>query len=64
MSLPSSDHWERIHHVAIHVSDLEAAERRYCELFGMSVAFREGYDGESYHELPRKGTLVYRRLGS
>lgn len=51
MSLPQSDHWERIHHIAVHVADIEAAEQRYRDVLDMSIAFREGRDGNEYRQL-------------
>ncbi len=58
--------FDGIGHVALFVPDLRAAERRYTELFGMDVAFREVSvegeitlfrDGDSWADVAENGRI-------
>lgn len=45
-----------ITHVALWVTDLEAAERYYRDLFGLAVAFREAQTADGWYTLPDDAT--------
>ena len=45
-----------VSHVALRVVDLREAERYYCDLFGLEVAFREAETPEGWRRLPEGKT--------